>query len=98
LIVTNPTHVTWYGTFVKTPKVSAKEGLVSVSTEVANKNNSPKKITLRTSVLDPTGKVVDTFSSNQTIPANGVVTLNKQAIAFLSPNFGIQRIHLCINW
>ncbi|MDI9875066.1 glycoside hydrolase family 2 protein [Flectobacillus rivi] len=85
LIVTNPTHVTWYGTFVKTPKVSAKEGLVSVSTEVANKNNSPKKITLRTSVLDPTGKVVDTFSSNQTIPANGVVTFEQTGNSIPQP-------------
>jgi beta-galactosidase/beta-glucuronidase len=83
LIVTNPTHVTWYGTFVKTPKVSAKEGLVAVSTEVENK--SPKKIELRTSVLDPTGKVVDTFSSTQTIPANTLATFEQTGNSIAQP-------------
>ncbi|MEA5429404.1 glycoside hydrolase family 2 protein [Arcicella lustrica] len=85
LIVTNPTHVAWYGTFVKTPKVSAKEGLVSVSTEVENKSNSSKKIELRTSVFDPTGKVVDTFSSTQTIAANTLATFEQTGNSISQP-------------
>jgi hypothetical protein len=36
LVITEPLHVTWYGTFVTTPKVSAESGAVNVKTEIRN--------------------------------------------------------------
>lgn len=85
LIVTNPTHVAWYGTFVKTPTVSTKEGIVQVSTEVENKSTVVKKIKLSSSVLDFNGKVVDVFASTLSIPANGIATFEQTGNSISHP-------------
>jgi beta-galactosidase len=42
LVVTEPLHVTWYGTFVTTPQVSAESGTVNVKTEIRNDGAAAK--------------------------------------------------------
>jgi beta-galactosidase len=42
LVVTDPLHVTWYGTFVTTPQVSAESGTVNVKTEIRNDSAAAK--------------------------------------------------------
>jgi beta-galactosidase/beta-glucuronidase len=44
LVVTEPLHVTWYGTFVTTPQVSADSGTVNVKTEIRNDGAAEKKL------------------------------------------------------
>lgn len=56
LIVTDPVHVTWYGTFIKTPRVSAKSASVEMTVEVGNSGKSPVKGTVVTWLVDPKGK------------------------------------------
>ena len=36
LVVTNPLHVTWYGTSVTTPQATAAQATVKVKTEIKN--------------------------------------------------------------
>ncbi len=55
------------GTFVTTPKVSAKEGTAQVKTWVLNDYTEPKQCTLVTKVLDSDGKVVAESSAQQSI-------------------------------
>ena len=38
LVVTDPLHVTWYGTFVTTPTISATSATVDIKTEIRNDN------------------------------------------------------------
>ncbi|RKR80138.1 F5/8 type C domain-containing protein [Mucilaginibacter gracilis] len=77
LVVTNTAHVTWYGTFVTTPVLSRASGTVNVQTEVANQSNSTKIYVLKTSVIDPGGKIVDSFSSSMKIGAGTTANFNQ---------------------
>ncbi len=77
LVVTGPLHVTWYGTFVTTPQVSAESGTVNVKTEIRNDGAAAKNCLLKTDVLDPAGKTVATISSTQSVPAGTTVTFDQ---------------------
>lgn len=71
LIVLNPVHVTWYGTFVTTPVVSVEKAIVNIKTEVKNASGNKKNIKLITTIFDPDNKKVDSFSNCVEI-GNGV--------------------------
>lgn len=58
LTVTDPLHVTWYGTFVTTPQVSEQEATVRMATEIRNDDDAPTEGTLVTTLVDPGGKKV----------------------------------------
>ena len=58
LDITGPVHVARWGTYVTTPEVSGAQSSVAVKTEVQNRLQSERKVTLQTSVLDAAGKVV----------------------------------------
>lgn len=55
------------GTFVTTPEVSEKKGVVRVQTWVKNDNLTLKKCTLKTTVTDAAGKVVTEMISGSVI-------------------------------
>lgn len=85
LVAVNPLHVTWYGTFVTTPKVSAESGIVNVKTEVVNQSASAKECRLSTEVIDPSGKVVASMSSKQTIPPGQMVNFDQTSSPVAHP-------------
>jgi len=55
------------GTFVTTPRVSEKEGIVRVQTWVQNDYPQPKECTLNTSIIDTYGKIIQVIKSKVTI-------------------------------
>ncbi|MGC1392196.1 MAG: sugar-binding domain-containing protein [Bacteroidales bacterium] len=55
------------GTFVTTPRISEKEGIVRVQTWVKNDNLQKKTCTLQTSVVDSTDKVIQVIKSEAVI-------------------------------
>jgi hypothetical protein len=67
LVVTDPLHVTWYGTSIVTPDVSAMSATVDIQTEVLNQDDTLRNCTLTTDVLDPSGKTVARLSSIEKI-------------------------------
>ena len=73
--ITGPVHVSRWGTYVTTPKVSDAEAGIAVKTEVRNRLEVDRKITLATSVLDASGKVVSRVSNDATIPARSSMTV-----------------------
>jgi beta-galactosidase len=73
--ITGPLHVSRWGTYVTTPQVSDAEASVTVKTEVRNRLEVDRKITLSTSVLDASGKIVSRLSSDATIPARSSLTI-----------------------
>jgi len=85
LVATDPLHVTWFGTFVTTPQVSATEGVVNVKTEVVNQSSVPKDCTVRTDVLDPAGQVVATMSSSQSIAPGHTETFDQTSAPIAKP-------------
>jgi len=83
--VTEPLHVTWYGTFVTTPQVSAESGTVNVKTEIRNESATAKDCAVRTDIVDPAGKTVATVSSTQTVPAGSTVTFDQTTAPVANP-------------
>lgn len=67
--ITAPVHVANWGTYVTTPQVTDAESTVSVKTEIRNELQTEKKVTVATSALDASGKVVGRATNDLTIPA-----------------------------
>ena len=85
LVVTDPLHVAWYGTFVTTPQISAESAKVNIKTEVANDGSAPASCTLRQQVLDPDGDVVTEVKSTQTVASGTTVTFDQTTAAIPHP-------------
>ncbi len=60
------------GTFITTPQVSEKEGVVRVQTWVKNDNQGKKSCTLQTSIADATDKIVQVIKSDAIINSGQV--------------------------
>jgi Glycosyl hydrolases family 2, TIM barrel domain/Glycosyl hydrolases family 2, sugar binding domain/Glycosyl hydrolases family 2 len=89
VVVTDPLHVTWYGTWVTTPTLAANAGAsstVSIKTEVQNNRSAAVNATLRTDIVDKDGKVVATVTSQQMIDAKKTVTFDQTTPAITSPS------------
>ncbi len=76
LVVTDALHVDWYGTFVRTPEVTASTASVHVATDVINASDVSKSTTVRQQIVDPDGNVVADFSTTQSIAAGASVNFN----------------------
>ncbi len=76
LDITGPLHVARWGTYVTTPEVSDEASAVHVRTELRNRAQADADVTLRTSILDVSGKVVSQTSNNALIPATGNQTVS----------------------
>ncbi|GEL10488.1 F5/8 type C domain-containing protein [Flavobacterium glycines] len=85
LVVTDPLHVAWYGTFVTTPNVSAKEATVNVKTEVINERKVTVAATVITLIIDSKGAVVAKFSSAKTIAAGKTVFFDQTSAVIKNP-------------
>jgi beta-galactosidase len=85
LVTTDPLHVTWYGTFVTTPTVSATSATVNIQTEIQNSNSVAKATTVRTDITDASGTIVATVSSTQTVAAGSTVTFTQTTPAIANP-------------
>jgi hypothetical protein len=86
LVVTDPLHVAWYGTFVTTPTVSASSATVNVQTEVQNDSAVEKICTLRTDIQNATGAIVATTSSMQTVAPATTVTFSQTLPPIANPS------------
>src|SRR5665213_1897175 len=85
IVVTDPIHVTWYGTSVTTPQVSKESGTVNVKTEIVNESDKEKSVTVKTSVMDAKGKTVAQMESTQTIAAGTTNTFDQTTSPIPNP-------------
>lgn len=69
LIIKDPVHIEQWGTFVRTPQVSAAKAEVQIDTEVANATPKAQGLTLLSELLDPQGRVVARLESRLQLTA-----------------------------
>jgi glycosyl hydrolase family 2 len=89
VVVTDPLHVAWYGTWVTTPTLATSSGsssTVEIKTEVQNNRSAAVTATLKTDIVDKDGKVVATVSSQQQIAAGKAMTFDQTTPAISSPS------------
>ncbi|MCX6220213.1 MAG: DUF4982 domain-containing protein [Bacteroidia bacterium] len=58
LSTTSPLHVSQWGTYVTTPKVSAKEALVQVETSISNDNKEKANVRIVSTIIDNKGNKI----------------------------------------
>ena len=88
LVVTEPVHVAWQGTFVTTPTLAETRGaqsVVNIQTELRNDSGADRAATVRTEILDPSGAKVASVSSRITVPAGGTVTCDQTTAPVAKP-------------
>jgi beta-galactosidase len=85
LVITDPLHVTWYGTFVTTPLVSAASATVKVKTEIKNDGAAAASCRVKTIVVDAAGAQVASFESTQNVAAGAAVTFVQTSSAISNP-------------
>ena len=86
LVATNPVHVTWYGTFVTTPSVSAKRATIAIQTEVRNSSAGEKSVALISKVLDPAGRLVAQVRTDRAAAAGALVVFKQSPPDIIHPS------------
>ena len=86
LAVTDPLHVTWYGTFVTTPTVSAAQATVNVKTDIKNESAASANCKVTTTIVDATNAVVISMESTQSIAAGALYEFNQTSEAIANPH------------
>ena len=86
IVVTDPLHVTWYGTFVFTPQVSASAASATVKTEVKNGAQSSKSCRIKTIVYDSLHSVVASREMTQTIASGAIDTFVQTGLTISNPH------------
>ncbi len=85
LVVTNPIHVNWYGTFVQTPVVNKNQAVVLVNTDISNETNKDQTVKLKTDLISPDGKVAASFTSSEVIKSGSFKTIAQPVNKVTSP-------------
>jgi hypothetical protein len=88
VVVEDPLHIAWYGTWVTTPTLATNAGAsstVAIKTEVKNDRAAAVSATLKTDIVDKEGKVVATISSQQQIEAGKTVMFEQTTPAISAP-------------
>jgi beta-galactosidase len=84
LVITNPVHIDQWGVYASTSQVSNKKALVNLQTKVTNESSSSNTVVLETAIVDPSGNIVKSATSKQSIPAGKSVTIN-QSVEIANP-------------
>jgi beta-galactosidase len=71
LTTSSPVHVAHWGTYVTTPKVSSKEALVKVETNITNKSEEKANVRIVSSIIDNKGnKIASQEQTGKISPEN----------------------------
>jgi len=85
LTITDPVHITQWGTYVTTPKVSENEATVRIETKIQNQSVSAQQVVLETEIVDDAGNKIASSSSLQKIKSDSI-TVCKQLIKVPNPD------------
>jgi beta-galactosidase len=80
LTVVNPVHVDVWGVYITTPKVSKISSNVQVVTIIKNTGKENTTFTLKTDIIEATGKIVSTIKSSAKVDV-GDKTETKQTVS-----------------
>ena len=85
LVLTEPLHVTWCGTFVTTPTVSATAAAVNVKTEIQNDSVETKRCTVQSDVIDQHGMIVATVRTSRDVAPGALLILDQDTPEIENP-------------
>lgn len=71
LMVTDPIHVSWHGTYVTTPNIQKGDGTVQAAVEVSNETSKAATVTVSNTVYNSDGEAVSKPATDTTSIASG---------------------------
>ncbi len=74
------------GTFITTPSVSVKAGIVRIQTYVRNDNSQPKNCILNSYIIDASGKVVQLLKANYAVGPNQIYKFDQTSKPVNNPH------------
>jgi beta-galactosidase len=77
LVVTNPIHFSQWSVYVSSSQVTDKKASVKLQANLMNESNASSSVVFETTITDPSGTVVKTVESKQSIAAGKNVTVNQ---------------------
>lgn len=80
LTMVNPVHISVWGVNVKTPSVNENSAEVDVTTTLVNSGNEDKPVSVKTEIIDPSGKVVGNSSINITVSPGAKNNVDQQIL------------------
>jgi beta-galactosidase len=69
LVITNPVHIEQWGVYAKVTQITERKALLSIQTTIVNESSSSAPVILKTTILDPKGKIVKSQESKANIKA-----------------------------
>jgi beta-galactosidase len=94
LDITGPVHVARWGTYVTTPQVSEATAVVAVTTEVRNRLARAARITVRSTIVDDTGRRAARSEVRADIPAAAGGTVATHLIVFHPRRWDVEQPRL----
>lgn len=73
LVMKNPVHIDWYGTFITTPDLGENNGqssVVKIETDICNTSDQNEQYRLLTQVFNPKGILITSVETKEMIAAN----------------------------
>jgi beta-galactosidase len=80
LVSTAPVHFGAGGVFVTTPTAAAASATLRLQADVVNESAAAGEYVLRTTILDPAGKTVQTIETKQTVGAGQSATIEQAGV------------------
>jgi beta-galactosidase len=77
LVITNPLHLEQWGVYISTSQVTDKKAVINLQATIINESSSSNSIVLETTFIDPSGKIVKSVESKQSVPTGKSVTVNQ---------------------
>jgi hypothetical protein len=85
LLITNPLHIAWHGTFITTPHVSQDSATINIKTQVQNDSTEPKNCAIQQTILDPDGKTIAEIRATQSIAPGQSFTFDQTSNPIPNP-------------
>jgi beta-galactosidase len=85
LTITDNIYINQWGTFITTPKVDENASTISVKTNIKNASGKDQEITVKTTIIDATGKKITSSATAITIHT-GVNSEVSQELTLAKPN------------
>jgi beta-galactosidase len=84
LVITNQVYFEQWGVYISASQVSDKKAVINLQSMIINESSSSYPIILETTIFDPSGKIVKSAESKQSVPSGKSVTVN-QSVEVIDP-------------
>jgi beta-galactosidase len=84
LVITNQVYFEQWGVYISASQVSDKKAVINLQSMIINESSSSYPIILETTIFDPSGKIIKSAESKQSVPSGKSVTVN-QSVEVIDP-------------